>query len=136
MYSRPLRRQSKYVELYFVNPRNTPAKVNPHTAIAEIEGFLMYSGHGYAVVKYIPDIGRHKEGRYRMINLESDTNLNIVALSQICRKGHMVTVRRPTRGYTVVRAANDNSNTGTRVDPFRVLCFSGTLVEEVYDDET
>lgn len=121
MYSRAIRRQSVFVEVWLPNDKrlDAPNGIDSRSHIAVVEAYFMYKQYGYACIRMIDDIGIHSLGNFRMISQHTNSNLHMVALTQIRRKGHLVSVNAVNTSYAVLPTSIEE---GRRSAPYRVFC--------------
>jgi hypothetical protein len=95
LYDWAKHRQSKFVEIYLPNlDSNLTCRPtdDPRSFISRIEGFFLYQQYGYACVQFLPEIGTHAIGKYRMNGQNVENEKHVISLTEIRRKGHLVSI--------------------------------------------
>lgn len=118
LYDRAIRRQSKFVEVYLPNERQIRSAKDPRSFIARIEAFFYYRCYGFAYVCLLEDIGTHSVGNFRMVSQKLNDSFHVIALTQIRRKGHLVSVNAVEQSYCV----QENPTNGRKTKKYHVLC--------------
>jgi hypothetical protein len=120
LYHHAVRRQSIYVELCLPNENEIRSTNDPRIYIAIIDAFIYYKQYGYAIVRILDDIGTHTVGKFHMVSQEVQDTPHVVSLTQIRRKGHLISVNKVIQPYGVV----ENPSSSRRTKKYHVLCLA------------
>jgi hypothetical protein len=128
LYQRPKHRQSTNVEIELPDTKTKKSHhlIPQFSQIAQVTGFFVHKGIGYASVRIFKDIGIHADGKYRMVNVEPEPEELIIALTQIRRKGVLITVPSVKVPYAILKDGPRVALPRTCFEPYKVLCCKET----------